>query len=279
MKTEPATFFCPNCGELFEESYCANCGEKRLTEKDFSVKALLSEVFTDFDLLNNKLFKTLKLLVFNPGIYFGDYLNGKRKPYLKPIQLFLIANALYFFIGAFNSFMTPLEAQQFQQPYSPLVEQQIESVINESRLTESAFEETFNRKTTSLSKSILIVFVVIHSIGAYFFFLRRKVPLISLFQFSLILMSFFLLVLFITLPAILFQVIEFFDLDPNLLSDANYTLFLLLAMTAYTYFLVRPLVREPKVISIAKAFGLTLSLLIVTYIYRLVLLQLTLFLM
>ncbi len=100
---------CPTCQHQYHGDYCNNCGEKVFHPHDLSLPHLLEDAvdkFTHFDL---KIPKSV-LLLFNPGYLTEKFLTGIRKPFANPIQLFLIANVLFFLmykILAFSDF-TPV---------------------------------------------------------------------------------------------------------------------------------------------------------------------------
>jgi Protein of unknown function (DUF3667) len=100
---------CPTCQHQYQGDYCNNCGEKIFHPHDLSLPHLLEDAvdkFTHFDL---KIPKSIALL-FNPGYLTDKFLHGIRKPFANPVQLFLIANVLFFLmykVAAFSDF-TPV---------------------------------------------------------------------------------------------------------------------------------------------------------------------------
>jgi hypothetical protein len=86
---------CPTCQHQYTGHFCNNCGEKIFHPHDLSLGHLLEDAvdkFTHFDL---KIPKSI-LLLFNPGYLTEKFLMGIRKPFANPIQLFLIANVIFF---------------------------------------------------------------------------------------------------------------------------------------------------------------------------------------
>jgi Protein of unknown function (DUF3667) len=86
---------CPTCQHQYQGDFCNNCGEKIFHPHDLSLPHLLEDAvdkFTHFDL---KIPKSLALL-FNPGYLTEKFLMGIRKPFANPVQLFLIANVIFF---------------------------------------------------------------------------------------------------------------------------------------------------------------------------------------
>lgn len=96
---------CLNCGHFVPDTYCSHCGqpntEPRLT---------LADIFHDFIHMlthfDGKFFQTVRILFTRPGYLTRAYLDGKRKQFLPPVQMYVFTSALFFFI--FYSFMIRL---------------------------------------------------------------------------------------------------------------------------------------------------------------------------
>jgi hypothetical protein len=87
---------CANCGERLLGAYCHACGQKRLAEGDRRLGHLLRqfvEVATDLD---NRVWRSLRALVFEPGRLTREYFLGRRARWIAPIPLFLAVNLVYF---------------------------------------------------------------------------------------------------------------------------------------------------------------------------------------
>ncbi len=88
---------CKNCGYHFGGNYCPSCGQ---SIKDIQqpvshfVRDLFSTVFA-FDL---RLFRSLPLLLFKPGILSNHYIAGQRKRYMAPFRLFFFSSLIFFFL-------------------------------------------------------------------------------------------------------------------------------------------------------------------------------------
>jgi hypothetical protein len=98
--TNQAPRVCPSCGIARSGAWCSVCGEKFLDTDDldlphFLFKVVPRELF-EFD---GKLLRTLRLLVGKPGALAADYVAGRRRPYVSPLRLCLIAFVIYAFVG------------------------------------------------------------------------------------------------------------------------------------------------------------------------------------
>jgi len=81
---------CPNCGEALVGDYCHRCGEKHLESRDLSVRHFLDEAAQELTSVeHSKLFHTLLALLVRPGLLTNEWIAGRRKRYLKPLNLFL----------------------------------------------------------------------------------------------------------------------------------------------------------------------------------------------
>jgi len=84
------------CGHDAHENFCAQCGEKRHEDHDFSLKHVLAEAAEAFFHVDSKIFLTLKTLVAKPGKLTADFFLGRRKPFMSPLQTFFVCNLLFF---------------------------------------------------------------------------------------------------------------------------------------------------------------------------------------
>lgn len=151
---------CANCGAKLKGDFCHKCGEKHLERGDFALSKFLADALKSLTHLDSKLLRSLAWLVARPGFLTAEYLRGKRKPYLKPLALFLIINALYFITLSFNTLRTyesPLRVQRIN-PYSPVVERMLAARFEGANETErAAFEIAFDARNHTLSKSLLLL--------------------------------------------------------------------------------------------------------------------------
>jgi hypothetical protein len=89
---------CPECGEALAGEYCHRCGEKRLEGHDLSVHHFFHEAVQELTSVeHSKLFHTGWALLFRPGFLTNEWIAGRRKRYLKPLNLCLGIFALSLF--------------------------------------------------------------------------------------------------------------------------------------------------------------------------------------
>lgn len=88
---------CLNCDLPLSGKYCSNCGQKAYLDKD-SFWHLVVHFTSDYFHFDGKFFLTLKYLFTEPGRVTKEYLEGKRKRFLNPIQMYIFASAIFFII-------------------------------------------------------------------------------------------------------------------------------------------------------------------------------------
>lgn len=88
---------CLNCGHFVPDIYCSHCGQPN-TEAKLTLKDLLHDFIHMLTHFDGKFFKTLRVLFTRPGFLTRAYLEGKRRQYLPPVQMYVFTSAVFFFI-------------------------------------------------------------------------------------------------------------------------------------------------------------------------------------
>lgn len=149
---------CKSCGHLFEGNFCNQCGEKVIRKEDRKLRYFLGELFNALTFADNKLFRTLKLMLLKPGQLSGNYVEGKRKAFMKPLGIFFLGNLIYFLFPFVNTFTTSLEIQTGNSfIYSEMAEKWTQEAVEERGIAYEEYEQMYNTKTAELSKLLLIV--------------------------------------------------------------------------------------------------------------------------
>jgi len=86
---------CQNCGHFVAERFCPNCGQENVeTRRRFHY--LFVHFFEDFVHYDGMFWKNLKSLLFSPAKLTKEYLAGKRKSQVNPVQLFIFISCVAF---------------------------------------------------------------------------------------------------------------------------------------------------------------------------------------
>jgi hypothetical protein len=93
---------CLNCGHQVPDIYCSHCGQPNIDPR-LTLADLLRDFIHMITHFDGKFFQTLRVLFTRPGFLSRTYLDGKRRQYLPPVQMYVFTSALFFFI--FYSYM------------------------------------------------------------------------------------------------------------------------------------------------------------------------------
>ena len=85
---------CLNCGTLFRGDYCGRCGQKRKLHR--TISAIGKELLHGVLHLDGKLWHTLPLLAWHPGVLTRRYIHGERAKFVSPFSMFLFSVFLMF---------------------------------------------------------------------------------------------------------------------------------------------------------------------------------------
>ena len=86
---------CRNCGEALVGKFCWSCGQEDLPLHP-SLRQLASELLGEFFSFDSRLLRTLRPLLFRPGVLTRDYLAGRRIRFVSPLKIYLIAALIFF---------------------------------------------------------------------------------------------------------------------------------------------------------------------------------------
>jgi hypothetical protein len=176
--------------------FCSDCGEKRLESGDLTVRHFCEQTLEAFTNVDGKVFRTLKALLFEPGRLTADYLRGCRKQYIAPLQIFLIANLIFFLLHPILPsaiFTTPLRIQRQQRPFAPLVRAMVERKLAANGMAYQQYETQLDSRTEIEAKSLVIGLVPMVSVPIALLYWRRRRHFLEHLVFSLHFCAFLML--------------------------------------------------------------------------------------
>lgn len=158
----PSPERCVSCGEPAGTPYCPRCGERRAADRRYSLAEFGAEAVEAFTSADNRLFRTLVTLARRPGELTAAYVRGQRRPYLAPLQLFLLVNVAYFLYASVvgpRTFDTPLDVHMSRTMHGTLATQLVAErlAVRGSRLAE--YRAVVDAVSTTQAKSLVIVMV------------------------------------------------------------------------------------------------------------------------
>jgi hypothetical protein len=87
---------CANCGTTLLGEYCHACGQRRFVESDRGFGHLLHLFVGSITDLDGRVWRTVRALLFHPGLLSREYFEGRRARWISPVSLFLAISVVYF---------------------------------------------------------------------------------------------------------------------------------------------------------------------------------------
>lgn len=177
---------CVSCNTPLKGKFCYSCGEKVVENNDFSIQNLLHQFINGITNFDSKFLKSFYYLLFKPGQLTLNYVNGRRVSFMKPFQVFIVVNILFFFFLA--------DADVFRIPAKWYFNKEvnIEKKITDSKNVELIKQQYDNE---SLTNSKLFIFILIPFFGIIFWManLKKKLYFGKHIIFAIHYLSFFML--------------------------------------------------------------------------------------
>lgn len=154
--------------------YCNLCGEKVIEPKERKFSVFLNKVLISTTIVDNKFARSLWLTIKRPGFLSREYVDGRRVKYMLPLQMFFILNLVYFLFPLLQMFNSSLYTQLHVLPHSNIARKVVAEKINKEGISMEGFELMYNTKTTSLTKLLLVIFVVLASLPLSLIFRKKN---------------------------------------------------------------------------------------------------------
>ena len=219
-------------------------------------------------------FRSFAALITKPGLLTSEYFAGRRKPYLKPLQLFLFCNIAFFVVQSYAEFRTlstPLSVHIRLLPYSGYARAKVDQAVIEQRTTLKEYEARFNVIIENHSKTLVILMIPMFAVVMQALYWRAGRYFVEHLVFSTHFYSFYLLLLtsMIIVSAAGLSLAR--KITHNLAafqSDLLYTSVMLSACFIYLLPALRRVYRQGWIVPVIKCVILTASLMVILQIYR-----------
>ena len=202
---------CVSCDAPLSGPYCSRCGERTLEPEDLTLRHFVGHTVAHELLhIEGSLWRTLRLLFLHPGQLSLEYVAGRRRRYVNPFRLLLIAIVGYLLMTAsgFNVFwkfgpVTASIAPTVSQRGLP-VKDTIELVdrygllrrqlaAKEERLRGEAARERFHNRLAAFAQPVSFTNVVLLAATLQLVFWRKRRRFLEHVAFSMHVVSFVLL--------------------------------------------------------------------------------------
>ena len=270
---------CPTCNDVVTTAHCPVCGERAPDPRDltaFGLARLFARTFIEID---GRMIRTFRYAVMRPGALTLAFHRGQRKPYLTPVQLFFIANVMFFAMQSFTGakiFSTPLAAHLGSDIWGRFAETLLARHLQTGSPNRDRYAAVFDQAVAINSKSLIILMALSFALLLPIVFFRSR-PIAVHVVFSLHLYAFVLLLFCLALTVV--GIDTWFGgkgLD-SLNLDHGLFIMVLLACAAYLYKAIGTVYEARGAFRLFKVIVLTLAIAFIILAYRFVLLPITLY--
>ena len=265
---------CVTCGAPLTGKFCAACGEKRPGPDDYKLGHFADDAVESFTHADGKVFRSMALLLSRPGRLTAEYLRGRRKPYLKPLALFLVANTIFFLalpLLGWNTLTTPLQIHLHNELYSPLARAVFAHRFPAGVEVPADYVREFNHHGALLAKSLVIVMVPLFALLVWACFVRARRHYLEHVVFGLHFYAFWLLYLVASLGltnGVLRLIVAAGGHPSDLAIDNTISLLGLGIVTLFIYHAVRTVYGGSGRAALVKALILAIGVNQIVQVYR-----------
>ncbi len=250
-----------------------------MSPHEMTLRGLIARFFHALTSIDGRTMRSFSKLVRYPGQLTLAWMQGVRRPYVAPFQLFLIANVLFFAIQGItgeNVFSSSLHSHLHQQDWSALAQSLLDRRLAEDGMSYAQYEVVFNRAVVLHAKSLILLMTVPFALPLPLTFPGRHRPFMAHVVFSLHLYAFLLLVFCgALLAAKLSALLGLGDLDAPAVDNVM-TVAWLAACATYLYLAIGRAYGESGAVGIAKSLLLAIAVAAIVLGYRFILLLITL---
>ena len=193
---------CPTCSSTVSTPFCPGCGESFPRARDLTLRGLCESLFRAFINVDSRLVRSFRYLLVCPGLLTVAYVQGRRRPFIEPFQLFLIVNVLFFAVQSrtnTNIVSSQLDSHLHNQDWSALAQRLVSSRLETLNTTLDVFAPVFNRAVVLHAKSFIILMALPFALLLPLVFYRSRQPFVAHVVFSLHLYTFLLLLFCVSL--------------------------------------------------------------------------------
>jgi Protein of unknown function (DUF3667) len=275
---EPWT--CPSCRQPITTPYCPSCGERPRSPRDLTLRGLVDQAFEAFTNIDGRLLRSVRCLIVRPGALTAAFIEGRRTPYLGPVALFLVANAVFFAAESLTGglvFTTPLQSHVQNQPWSGPAQSLVAAHLASHHTTLDAYAPRFDGAVALHARSLILLMALAFAPLPALVFRRRGHPAAVHAVFSLHLYAFMLLLFSIATAIPAAGMLFGHERSTSPLLDAVLSIGLLLACAGYLYVAIGAVYSSTRASRLLSAIVLTAGVAVIVLGYRFALLLLTLY--
>ncbi len=168
---------CVTCHGSLATPYCPACGERRASDRAFSVREFVADFFEAVLSFDGRAIRTFVTLVRRPGELTAAYMRGSRLPYLAPLQCFLVFNLVYFAWATWahdRTFDTSLFVHTHFTLHAGPAMAAVKARLAKTGQSEAEFRQLFDTMSTTQSKSLVLAMVPMFALFVGLFTIGRR---------------------------------------------------------------------------------------------------------
>jgi len=277
---DPAVWTCPTCRARVATRFCADCGEEAVAPADLSLRAMAAKLLHAFTSVDARAARTAWHLVRHPGRLTLSWMEGVRKPYVAPFQIFLLANVLFFalqWLTGANVFSSTLDSHLHHQDWSAFAQEQLQRRLARTQGSLQAYAPLFDHAVVVNAKSLIVTMAIPFMLALPLVFRRERRPFMVHVVFALHLYTFLLLLFCVALLAAKASaLLGAGGIEAPLVDDAL-SGFNLAACALYLYFAIGPVYGTQGARRAIQAAALALIVAVIVLGYRFALFLITLY--
>ena len=152
---------CPSCGRIRATAFCPGCGEEPLRPRDLSLRGYDRPGSCARSAASTGGWRGASGRCSPaPGALSEAHVAGRRRAFLGPLQIFFLANAIFFAVQSltqFNIFSSTLNSHLNQQDWAPIAQSLVADRLAAKGTTLAAFAPGFDRAAILNAKALIIL--------------------------------------------------------------------------------------------------------------------------
>lgn len=161
---------CPSCGTPLAGEFCHACGERRRPPETLSLRHSVAEFTEDLFDMDSRALRSLRILLFRPGELALEYIQGRRRPYLGPLRMYLTV----FAVTLFTILLLPQAQPEGSSGLTRLMKRGVHALAVRRGMTDAAMEKALQQTTAQHVTWVSVLIPLVFAGFLYLCFRRRR---------------------------------------------------------------------------------------------------------
>jgi len=160
---------CVGCGAAVTGRYCTDCGEQTAPH-DYSMKHFVEEVLETMVHVDGRVFASFRSMLTRPGQLAADFLAGRRKAQIGPVQMFVVCNLLYFLflpLALQVPFTSTLRMQTENRPWRVMAKRMVDAKVAARHEEIEEYAAHFDETAHLQGHTLVMLMVPLFAIGVW----------------------------------------------------------------------------------------------------------------